>query len=92
MKTEFGEQGRSSWKPIGDLNETLGRFDAPDGVRRIIARRVGNLAGTRDLPISDITDVIEKSMSTHGGMPNWQGVTDSLANMANETYRRFRRY
>lgn len=92
MRTELGEQNRSNWRPIGALEETLGKFDAPVETRRIIARRVGNLAGTSALPISDIQNVIEESMRIHGGMPNWQIVTNSLADIVTDAYRKFKRY
>lgn len=92
MKPDFREQVGSGWKPAGTLDEALSRFDAPSETRRLLARRVGILAGTSFLPMSDITTVIENSMRIHGGMPNWQSVTDSLAIVVNDTYRKFRRF
>lgn len=92
MKTEFGEQGRPSWRPIGQLAETLERFQAPTGTQRVITRRIGNLAGTKQLPMDKVTRVIEESMGSNGGMPDWRRIEDRFAGEVHEIYLKFRRF
>lgn len=91
MRTELGEQARLSWKPTGPIVGIFEAFQAPLGAQRRIARRVGTLGGTRYLPLSDIERVIEESMSSNGGMPDWGRIEDRFAGTVHDIYRKLRR-
>ena len=78
-------------RPIGSLGDMLDQYEAPVAARRILARRVGHLAGTPYFPMGRVQQAIEGSMQANGGLPNWEEVQGNLANSVREVYKKMRR-
>ncbi len=77
-------------KPTGPLQDMLKEYQAPEGAQERIARRAGNLAGNF-LPISSIKSIIEDSMHSNSGLPNWESVDQSVGRRVNDVYRKMKR-
>ncbi len=73
-------------RPIGQLEETLQRYEAPEDTQRRIARRVGILID-HGIPIKVVEEKIQKSMQVGGdGMPKWPLVEHLISKEAHGVY------
>lgn len=74
-------------KPTGHLEETLQRYEAPEDVKRRIARRAGSLID-HGIPLQVVEKKIQDSMQAGGaGMPIWPLVEQSISVAAHDVYR-----
>lgn len=73
-------------RPMGRLGEILNRFEAPDNVHAVIARRAGGVIGSGRVTHAFVKRTIEDSMSANG-FPNWDSVTQRVGEAVRDTYR-----
>jgi len=85
-----GHRSFGGVKPIGQLEELLTRYEAPQDVQRAITRRVGGIIGS-GVSHSFVEKTIQDSMSGNG-MPKWDTVAQGVSHAVRDVYRGNRRF